>query len=146
MAVYTTGTETDDLYLVAALLRMGVNLDPKMPFRTLEPAGSKVPKFVFYFQGRSGCRRFETAELIKRWDDTEWMQRHPEHPWSYLWGLARYHQEVMKVVKNAAPLAEVRSGGLTGFLSMNADPAMEAKYFRRIAEMKRSGRRSRMGI
>jgi len=144
MAIFTTGRETDDLYLVAALLRMGINLDPKLPFRTFEPKNARTPKFVFYFQERSACGKFLTEQLIKVWDDPKWMEDHPDHPWCYLWGMARYHQEVLAIVKNAGPLAEVEHGGLTGFLSLHASQEQQDKFFRRLSEMRRRGRRSRI--
>lgn len=144
-AVHAAGRDTDDLYLAAALLRMKVDLDPRKPFQTFEPAGVKAPRFVFYFQERSSCGQYLTAELVKVWDDVEWMDAHPEHPWCYLWGMARYMQDLEKIRMSAAPMAEINERGIIGWLSMNADPEMTAKFFKRLKEHTRRGRRTRFG-
>lgn len=142
MSIYTPGrNETQDLELAAALLRMGVQLDPKCPFKRWEPNG-KGPRWVFYFQETSKDRRFVTEDLVKVWDDPEWMKNHPEHPWSYLWGQARYRQELLKIVKNATPLVEVDQRGVRGFLSADADDVLQQKFFRRMDQVRRKrGRR-----
>lgn len=143
MAIYTPGhNETTDLELAAALLRMGVELDAKMPFKRFEPEGRGV-RFVFYFREVSKCRKYVTEDLVRVWDDVNWMNAHPEHPWSYLWGQARYRQELLKIVKGAAPLAEVRHRGVQGYLSLNADDVLQQKFFKRLNEAGRRRGRSR---
>ena len=144
MAIYTPGrNETEDLELAAALLRMGVDLDPKLPFKRFEPLGSKAPRWVFYFQHVSKCGRFVTEDLVRVWDDVGWMEAHKEHPWSYLWGAARYRQELLKVVKNAAPLVQVQEGGTAGYLSLNADDVLQQKFFARLKKAERRRGRGR---
>lgn len=144
MAIVTPGREVDDLQLVAALLRMGCKLDEALPARTMELRGGRGPKYVFYFKERSACGRWETAFLVKRWDDVGWMEAHPEHPWAYLWGMAVHYRRVLNFVKAQPPLVEIEHGGLVGFLGANASQEVGDKFFDRLADLKRKGKRSRM--
>lgn len=142
-SIHTPGrNETTDLDLAAALLRIGIDLDPKNPFKRFE-VGGQAPRWVFFFQERSRDGKFMTEQLVKVWDDVAWMRDHPEHPWSYLWGQARYRQELLKIVKNATPLVGVDHRGIQGYLSANADDVLQQKFFRRMEDVRRKRGRSR---
>lgn len=144
MAIYTPGRETDDIYLASALLTIGVPCEKQRPFRTIELAHARAPKWLFYFAERSKCGRFETDKLIKVWDDPLWMRSNENHPWAWLWRHSRAHQECLYAVKNTPPLVEHDVRGLKGFLSLNATQEQQDYFYQRLADRAKRGHRTKM--
>lgn len=137
MPIFTPGqNETEDLDLAAALIRMDIPLNAKCPFKRFELSGKDRPRWVFFFESESKCGNFQTEDLIRVWGDRDWMEAHPEHPWAYLWGGAQFRRELIKIVKNAAPLVECEKRGQVGMLSANAPDWMQKKFFSRLGRVR----------
>lgn len=122
-AATTPRLQTDDLELAAALLSCGVPLWRDVPIE--RRADDRVS---FFFQPCSPCGQFHARELILAAQDPTWHERHPEHPFSYLWCVFENRRRLMREVRTRVPMVTFFRAGYPQFLSMNADAKTEKNF------------------
>ncbi len=125
-----TKLETTNTKLAAALAAVGIPLNKTVPVRVM--TGDRGDSFCFFFESKSPCGNYETAELIKAWDDKEWHERHPEHPFAYLKVAFENQARLTDYVRKAAPTAVVEKNGKIAFLSRYSIDSMQQKIFRKL--------------
>lgn len=119
----TPRLQTDDVELAASLLACGVPLWRNFPVQ--RGADSRVS---FFFQPVSPCGAFHARELMLAWADHTWHQRHPEHPFSYLWCVFQNRRRLMREIRTKVPTVCFMRAGYPQFLTMNADPKVEKTF------------------
>lgn len=119
----TPRLQTDDLELSAALLSCGLPLWKDAPI-----ARTTDTRVSFFFQPVSPCGSYHTRELILAWQDAAWHQRHPEHPFAYLWCVFENRRRLMRELRSKVPTITFLRAGYPQFLTMNADPHTEGTF------------------
>lgn len=122
--IHLSGLQTTNTKLAAALCCVGIPLkDPKVRIMT----GDTGDRFCFFFEDRSPCGNYITAELILAWDDKEWHLRNPEHPFAYVKIAFQNMDRLNDYVKRGVPICAVKKGSKIAFLSLNASDALQKK-------------------
>lgn len=119
----TPRLQTDEIELAAALLSCGVPLWNDFPIE--RHPDSRVS---FFFHPSSPCGTFQTRELMLAWQDSTWHERHPEHPFAYLWCVFENRRRLMREIKLKNPTITFLRAGYPQFLTMNADPKTEGIF------------------
>jgi hypothetical protein len=119
----TPRLQTDDLDLAASLLACGIPMWRDMPIERTAPG-----RVAFFFQPISPCGSFNARELILAWQDHGWHERHPEHPFAYLWCVFENRRRLMREIKNKVPTVCFLRAGYPQFLTLNADPHTEKTF------------------
>ena len=122
-SIYHGGLKTQNTTLAAALTAVGVPLDPVKPFETFIDNGREV--LVYYFQPASEDGKMITTKLIEAWSDREWHKHNPEHPFAYIKCAFENRNRLVDLVKKRSPIALVRKGKKTAFLSLDADSSLQ---------------------
>lgn len=139
MAHYLTNPlETTNTKLAAALSAVGIPLSETVPMRLL--TGDRGDSCCFTFQDKSPCGEYITEDLIKIWDDGEWHERNPDHPFAYLQCAARNEARLLDCVKSGIPIVAVQKNGKIGFVSYHAPDAVQRLVEQ---ELKRKRRHAR---
>lgn len=73
--------QTRSTELAAALGAMGISPLRERPWRRQSGASEAT---TYFFEQRSPCGNYETAPLVRAWDDHEWQRARPRHPLSYI--------------------------------------------------------------
>lgn len=73
--------QTGSTELAAALGAMGIPMHRDRPWRRLEGASEAV---TYFFDRASPCGNYDTARLVRAWDDHAWQRARPRHPLSYI--------------------------------------------------------------
>jgi hypothetical protein len=122
-AATTPRLQTDDVELAAALLACGVPLWKDAPLCRGEDT-----RVSFFFQPMSPCGQFNARELMVAWQDKTWHERHPEHPFSYLWCCFENRRRLMREIRSKTPTITFVRAGYPQFLTMNADAKTEKTF------------------
>jgi hypothetical protein len=89
-------------------------------------------RITWYFEARSLCGKYSTKELIAAWDDRDWHQRNPEHPFAYIKCASQNHQRLIDHLKQDTPLGLVRKGDKVALVSMNASQHVQDVIFSKL--------------
>jgi hypothetical protein len=114
--------KTSDLGLTSALLTLGCRLDVSNPY--LKYQTDTGTSLTFFFQDND-----ETRLLISIWDNPE-IDR--EHPIALMRIFNTNRIGLIKEIKDAAGLIEVRKNGKTVLMSSNATEEQKAKLLSRL--------------
>lgn len=73
----------NDTRLFAALVSLGI---PPVEGPTIYAGETAdgTPRQTWFLEKRSTCGKYDTAELVKAWNDQSWMEANPEHPLAYM--------------------------------------------------------------
>ena len=124
--------ETTNTKLAAALLAVGIPLDPKNPVKVL--TGDRGDRHGFFFLPVSPCGQYKTAALIQAWDDPDWHRRFPEHPFSYIKCAFDNFERAVDYIRRRVPTAVVARGNKLAFLSLNASDTLQKQIFTKLKE------------
>lgn len=119
--------ETTNTKLAAALCAVGIPLRKEVPVRLL--TGDRGEQHCFFFQEKSPCGLYVTADLIKAWDDPVWHAQNPEHPFAYLKVAFQNQERLRDYIKSGTRIAAVAQGSKIAFLSLHASDALQKKVF-----------------
>jgi hypothetical protein len=120
--------DTRDLYLVAALLTMGIEPVGNEPVRIIERENLSGGNYQFFFRPVSECGKWRTRELLKYWIEGEsWVEANPDHPFAHCIAFALNMKGVMKYVKGRAPYVFMRRGRGLAMLPLDASAELEEK-------------------
>jgi hypothetical protein len=122
MANYVPKIKTSDLGLTSALLTLGCSLDTTTPY--LKYQTDIGTTLTFFFQEND-----ETKQLIEIWDNPE-LDR--EHPIALFRIFNTNRIGLIKEVKDAQGLVEVRKNGKIVLMSSNATEEQKAKLLSRL--------------
>jgi hypothetical protein len=129
-AATTPRLQTDDIELAASLLACGVPLWRDLPIQR-----GAADRVAFFFQPHSPCGAYHARELILAWQDPTWHERHPEHPFSYLWCAFENRRRLLREIKTKTPTIVFMRAGYPQFLTLNADPHTEKTFMQALSEL-----------
>jgi len=129
-AATTPRLQTDDIELAASLLACGVPLWRDIPIQR-----TALDRVSFFFQPVSPCGEFHARPLILAWQDPTWHERHPEHPFAYLWCAFENRRRLLREIKTKTPTVVFMRAGYPQFLTLNADPKTESTFMKALAEL-----------
>lgn len=111
----------DAALLACALLCVGVAEHPmlKLEITEEEVSGRAVTRWRWLFQPRSACGTYQTADLVKWWNDDPWVAANPAHEWAVLRKGLRSMAEVARRVRETIPRILVRNGALLACIPAN---------------------------
>lgn len=131
--IVNRGWETDSVALAAALLAVGIPLNPNFPCERYEGEVGEQGRLVFFFEDGSPCGKFKTAELVAAWADLpQFIRTFPEHPFSYAACATRNRDRVIHFVKSRAPQVVVRNGDKLAVISADAPSVQVDKILARL--------------
>jgi hypothetical protein len=110
--------------LITALTVLGISLDADCPYQeTREMVDGHEQRVVTWvLKPVSDCMRFDTQEMIRAWNDPEFVRANPEHPFSYIKQTFENHAQIVAGVSAQAPLALIRKGKRIALIPMDATP------------------------
>jgi len=115
---FAPALSTSDLNLTCALLSMGIPPDPRGlcdPF-----TGDAGDRVFCHFAEVSLCGRFRTEALMAAWAEGEaWIERNPDHPFSYIMAFIGNRRDAQAAVQGRQPYALVLRGSSVAMI----DPA-----------------------
>ena len=127
--------QTTNTKLAAALAALGIPLRKQDPFRVM--IGDVGERVAYFFEPVDPSGRFVTAELILAWDDQEWHQRNPEHPFAYMKVAFSNHERLLDWIRKKIPIVAVTRGSKIAFLTRDAHPVVERNVFERLKRRRR---------
>ena len=130
MSIFLNSLETNNTDLAAALCAVGIPLRKANPVKVLTGEGGD--RHVFFFEERSECGLYRTAELIQAWNDEAWHIRNPEHAFAYLKVAFENRKRLLDYVKSRVPIAAVKKGNKVAFLSLRANDDIQRKVFAKL--------------
>jgi hypothetical protein len=124
--VINKGWETDSFDLAAALLSVGIPLNPHFPCERYEGDVNRDTRLAFFFEDASPCGKFHTRELVAAWADlANFIRQFPEHPFAYAATAVQNRARLLYHAKNRVPQVVVRKGGKLAVIRADA-PQVEA--------------------
>lgn len=127
----TGSLETTNTMLAAALAAVGIPLRAQGGVKLL--TGDFGERHCFFFEPASPCGNYRTVDLIRAWDDPEWHEKHPEHPFAYLLTGFRNQQRLTDYIKRGRRTAAVKKGGKIAFLPIDASDSLQKTVFAELA-------------
>ncbi len=114
--------------LACALLTLGVREHPSLPFTDTTEEVAGVPRRVWQwvFEPRSADGLYETARLVKWWQDEAWLAANPRHELAIVKAVLENFAEVARRVRATVPRVIVRKGDLAAHIPANASPERRA--------------------
>jgi len=116
------GPSTTNSDLATALLSVGIPFKKDKPFE--EYGGDMEPQIVYFFEDVSECGEIRTDEMIKAWEDfggeNGWCARNPNHPFAYAAAAAKNRANIIRFVRERAPLIVVKEGNTHAILRAGA--------------------------
>lgn len=77
----------NDTRLFAALVSLGIP-PVEGPAIFAGETLDGTPRQTWFLEQQSVCGKFKTSEMVKAWNDREWMAGNPEHPLAYMKALS----------------------------------------------------------
>ncbi len=104
--------DLDSLMLAACLTALGIPFDERAGFKL---TGDTQPVVNWLFESESQDKKFNTSEMIAKWDDTSWIQApNNEHPLAYLSAAMRNLKTLIHHhIGNAPKIELVKRGNKT---------------------------------
>lgn len=125
--------DTRDLYLVAALMTMGVDPVGAEPVRIVAREHRAGENYQFFFKPTTSDGKFRTRELLKLWiRGEEFVKAEPNHPFADCVAFALNMKSVMKYVKGRAPYVFLRRGKSVAMLPIDASAELEEQILGRL--------------
>jgi hypothetical protein len=123
----TGSLETTNTMLAAALAAVGIPLRKTNSVRIV--TGDFGDRTCFFFEEKSPCGLYDTFELIRAWDDPDWHEKHPEHPFAYILVAFRNREKLNAYINKGIPTVAVKKGSKIAFLPLNASDPLQQKVF-----------------
>ena len=116
--------------LACALLSVGVREHPQFPFRiyNAELNGRTETRWLWVFTDQSACGSYQTADLVRWWNDDAWCKANATHEWAVLRAGLRNMAEIARRIRTAIPRNVITRGQLTAFIPVTASEA-RTKHF-----------------
>lgn len=125
--------DTRDLYLVAALMTMGVDPVGSEPVRIVAREHRAGETYQFFFKPTTADGKYRTRQLLKWWiEGEEFVEKNPDHPFAQCVAFALNMKSVMKYVKGAVPHVFLRRGKAVAMLPLDASAKLEAEILGRL--------------
>jgi hypothetical protein len=125
----TPNLHTEDLELACCLLACGI------PFWSGKPYQRDGKRITFFFMPSSECGTFHTPALMLAWQDRQWHERNPEHPFAYLSCAMENRRRLIREIKGTVPMVVFQQAGLPHFLSLNADQKTETLFLKELKKL-----------
>jgi hypothetical protein len=124
-----------DINLVSALLTMGISPEVEAPItkvKRFDRDGNPFEHCTFNFQGESMCGQYKTTDLIHAWNNPNFNDEFPEHPFAYIRCAFNNREFALDKVKQAIPLIIIEKNGKHVAISENASKQLKEETFRKI--------------
>jgi hypothetical protein len=69
------------------------------------------------------------------WQDRQWHQKNPEHPFAYLSCVMENRRRLIREIKGSVPMVVFQKAGLPHFLSLNADQKTETLFLKELKKL-----------
>ena len=125
----TPNLHTEDLELACCLLACGI------PFWSGHPYERQGNRLTFYFMPSSECGQFHTPSLMLAWQDRQWHEKNPEHPFAYLSCAMENRRRLLREIKGTVPMVVFQKAGFPHFLSLNADQKTETLFLKELKKL-----------
>ena len=115
---------TRNTILFAALTALGIPPEVELCGEYVEQVNGR-PKSatVWRLAEKSICGKYDTAEMIKLWNDPAFVKNRPEHPLAYIKVAFENHTRALDFIKRQGPIAVIRRGNKIGLISQHTTPA-----------------------
>lgn len=114
---------TRNTILFAALTAMGIEPEPELCGEFVETVnGERRSITVWRLKECSADGKLRTAELIRLWEDPEFVARETEHPLAYLKTGFENYSRARDFIRDTGPIAMVRRGSRIGFVTNRTTP------------------------
>lgn len=127
----TSGGTTNTL-LAAALSAIGIPFSTRASSIVTGDSIAGSGRITWYFEPRSACGQYSTAELINAWDDKGWHARNPEHPFAYIKCAMQNYSRLIDHLKHDVPIGLVKHRGKIALVSLNASQSLQDSIFRKL--------------
>lgn len=119
---------TRNTLLFSALTAMGVPPLPHLCGEFVENVnGERRSVTVWRLAEKSLCGSYDTAALIKLWNDPEFSAREPEHPLAYIKAAFENHGRAVQFIKDQGPIAMRRRGKKIALITRHTSPELKKK-------------------
>lgn len=123
---------TTNTMLAAALAAMGIPFDTKPNSIVTGDGIAGDSRITWYFEPRSTCGLYSTAQLLAAWDDKEWHRRNPEHPFAYIKCAMQNFCRLMDKVKRDVPIGMIKQRGKIALVSLNSSQHQQDLIFKQL--------------
>jgi hypothetical protein len=114
---------TRNTQLFAALGALGIDPEETLCGEYRESIGGKtVSVTVWRLKERSKCGRYDTAEMIRAWNDPHFARTNPEHPLAYLRAGFGNYDEARRFIRERGPIAIKRRGKRVALITRDTKP------------------------
>ena len=104
-------TSTANPKLAAALSAIGIPLYTTKPLSKISTTGDTPNTYVWNFQSQSANGKYKTHELIAAWENPNFIDENPDHPFSYIKCAFSNHKYCLDLVKKQVTLGVVEHRG-----------------------------------
>ncbi len=119
---------TRNTLLFAALTAMGIPPEPDLCGEFVEEiGGQKKTALVWRLRGESLDRRYQTGDLIRRWNDPDFVKNEPEHPFAYIKTAFENHSRAVEFIKDQGPIAIRRRGKKVAIITRRTSPELKKR-------------------
>jgi hypothetical protein len=117
----------EDAMLATALRTVGVPLHDNIPFRAIREESGKR-QWVWLFQAKSQCGKYETESLLKWWASADWHRANPDHEFAIVARVLRNHKITAETIRETPELLKLQREDRTVYFPVNASAAMRDHY------------------
>jgi hypothetical protein len=120
--------ETRDIFLLSALMAVGVRPVGRERCRVITPEHEHGRRYQYFLSPVSECGKWQTVELVKAWKEgVSWIEKNPEHPFAYAMAAQWNFKETQRELAGLGDYVFMRAGDAVAMLPSNATAEMEEK-------------------
>lgn len=120
--------KTTDVKLVAALNAMGIATKRDNGILKTIKGGGKE-EILFLLETKSNCGKYKTEELVRAYNDIDFVKNNPEHPFAYIKAYIVNNSALLDLVKSAIPFYQVEVNGKLVNMPANITEREQDKLF-----------------
>ncbi|MEO5712163.1 MAG: hypothetical protein ABIT37_01635 [Luteolibacter sp.] len=130
VSLVTASLETTNTKLAGCLSSCGIKLRKGNEFMQL--MGDRGEQTCWFFEEKSPCGQYDTSALIAAWDDKEWHEKNPEHPFAYMKVAFDNAERLTDFARRSIPTVAVAKGKKVAYLSLNASDSLQKEIFTKL--------------
>lgn len=116
--------------LVCALRSVGVALHPGFPFQKFSDENGVFWRWMLADKSVDGI--YQTADLVKWWNDEDWIAAHPTHEWRIVRSVLQNMAQQAREIRDSPTLCVIRRGKSEAHIPENATPEYRAHILAQI--------------
>lgn len=119
---------TRNTILFAALTALGIPAEPELCGEFVEEVQGKPRSVtVWRLKERSLDGQYNTADLMRLWNDPELVSKQPEHPLAYVKAAFENHTRAVEFIKEQGPIAMRRRGKKIALITRHTSPDLKKR-------------------